>query len=142
MAWNSSAFSRVPVIAEHNSGVADMSERPSRRNTRTPGISAAVSERIDQAQRDRASELDLSGQGLTALPEALGRLTQLQSLNLADNQLTALPEFIRHLRALEALFLHGNEALVHFHRSLCALRSPMVCLDDETTCRCPNLDRG
>jgi AI-2E family transporter len=32
-------------------------------------------------------------------------------------------------------------SLVHFHRSICAMRPPMVCLDYETTSLCPTLDR-
>ena len=48
--------------------------------------------RIATALTEGASVLDLSGLGLTALPEALGKLTQLQRLDVSDNQLTALPE--------------------------------------------------
>lgn len=88
-----------------------MSERPARRNMWTQRTSGAVSNRIDQAHRDQVSQLDLSDQGLTALPEAMSQLTQLQSLDLDDNQLTVLPEAIRHLSALTELYLHGNEAL-------------------------------
>jgi internalin A len=134
MVWNGSAFSRVQVIAEHDSGVADMRERPASRNNQTPRTSAAVSERIDQAQRDRASQLDLSAQGLTALPEAIGQLTrlprldlsrnpltviadaigqltQLQELNLSLNQLRALPEAIGQLTRLQKLVLASNELI-------------------------------
>lgn len=56
-------------------------------------------EKIEQARRTGATELDLSvawddkkSPKLTELPESLGHLTQLQSLNLSRMQLTALPE--------------------------------------------------
>jgi hypothetical protein len=35
-----------------------------------------------------------------------------------------------------------TRSLVHFHRGLCAMGSPMVCLDHATTSLGPNLDRG
>lgn len=53
--------------------------------------------KIDQAQRDGATELSLVGMRLTQLPESLGQLTQLQSLVLSYNQLTALPESLGQL---------------------------------------------
>ena len=37
------------------------------------------------------TELDLSGNQLTAVPESLGNLTALTELDLSGNQLTALP---------------------------------------------------
>ena len=78
--------------------------------------------------------LDLGGLGLTAVPESLGHLTQLEKLGLYDNrlmtlpislaqldkleslwlqnnQLTALPESLRALTGLRELFLHDNDAL-------------------------------
>ena len=57
------------------------------------------------------ADADLPGNQLTALPESLGQLTQLQSLYLSDNQLTALPESLGRCQRLKGLFLHGNEAL-------------------------------
>jgi hypothetical protein len=41
----------------------------------------------------------------------LEQLTQLQELDLTGNQLTALPEALRHLKSLKALYLHENTAL-------------------------------
>ena len=76
-----------------------MRERPDRRITL---------DRIDKAQRDRAFILNLSGQGLTALPEAIGQLTQLLVLDLSRNQLTALPEAIGQLTQLQWLDLNDN----------------------------------
>lgn len=46
---------------------------------------------------------------LTALPESLGQLTQLKSLNLVGNQLTALPESLGQLTQLKSLELAGNQ---------------------------------
>jgi Leucine-rich repeat (LRR) protein len=45
---------------------------------------------------------------MTALPEWLGQLTQLQSLNLSRNELTTLPESFRELKILDRLDLYGN----------------------------------
>jgi internalin A len=66
---------------------------------------------IEQARKSGATELNLSGRGLTTLPESIGQLTQLQGLDLNGNQLTALPEAMRNLTSLSALYLHGNDAL-------------------------------
>lgn len=53
--------------------------------------------------------LDLSYNQLTVLPEAIGQLTQLQSLDLSYNQLTALPEAIGQLTQLQSLHLSHNQ---------------------------------
>jgi Leucine-rich repeat (LRR) protein/GTPase SAR1 family protein len=54
-------------------------------------------------------ELDLSHNQLTAVPEAIAALTQLQTLDLSYNQLTAVPEAIADLTQLQVLDLSGNE---------------------------------
>ena len=65
--------------------------------------------KIEEARWSRATELDLSGRWgsdspkLTELPEALGQLTQLQSLSLSNNQLTTLPEWLGQLTQLQSL---------------------------------------
>ncbi|MBG1240519.1 leucine-rich repeat domain-containing protein, partial [Nostoc sp. NZL] len=46
---------------------------------------------IKQAARDKVTELDFSGQGLTTLPPEFGQLTNLQTLDLYSNQLSSLP---------------------------------------------------
>ncbi len=46
---------------------------------------------------------------LTALPEAIGNLAQLQSLNVSYNQLTALPEAIGNLTQLQSLYVSDNQ---------------------------------
>ena len=53
---------------------------------------------------------------LSTLPEAIGRLSQLQALKLSDNRLSALPEAVQRLERLEELFLHGNPALAEQQR--------------------------
>ncbi|MAG37489.1 MAG: hypothetical protein CL878_14735 [Dehalococcoidia bacterium] len=55
------------------------------------------------------TELDLSHEGLTELPEWVGQLTQLRSLYLNDNQLTSLPEGLGQLTELRSLFLYNNQ---------------------------------
>jgi Leucine-rich repeat (LRR) protein len=46
--------------------------------------------------------------GLTALPDEIGRLTQLESLNLIENRLTALPPALGKLTALKYLYACYN----------------------------------
>lgn len=65
--------------------------------------------RIAQAKRTGVSDLDLSGNQLTALPESLGQLTALRTLSLDSNQLTALPEGLGQLTALRELWLSSNK---------------------------------
>jgi internalin A len=69
-------------------------------------------EKIEEARRSRAKELDLNRMGLTELPESLGQLMQLQSLNLSGNHLTALPEWLGELAQLESLNLSHNRLTV------------------------------
>ncbi|MCL4202324.1 MAG: leucine-rich repeat domain-containing protein [Pirellulaceae bacterium] len=64
---------------------------------------------IEAALRSGAKALDLSGMGLTELPEWLGQLTQLQSLDLSENRLTALPEWLGQLTQLKSLDLSNNQ---------------------------------
>ena len=73
-------------------------------------------QKIEQARRDGATELDLScrynakdSEKLTELPESLGQLTQLQTLDLSRNQLTALPESLGQLTQLQTLSLSDNQ---------------------------------
>jgi hypothetical protein len=88
--------------------------------------------RIEQARREGATTLNLSGMGLTEVPEAITSLTQLTWLNLSDNQrinsidaiasllqltklnlknnqLTSIPEEIASLTQLTKLNLHNNQ---------------------------------
>ena len=63
---------------------------------------------IEETRLSGAVGLDLSKLGLTALPESLGQLTQLQVLALDSNQLTALPECLGQLTQLRTLYLDRN----------------------------------
>ena len=64
---------------------------------------------IEKAEKDGATELDLSDQGLEKLPPEIGRLTQLTSLNLDNNQLRELPESLTRLTQLTSLDLGENQ---------------------------------
>ncbi|HST52411.1 MAG TPA: COR domain-containing protein [Pyrinomonadaceae bacterium] len=65
--------------------------------------------RIQEARRNHATSLDLSGMNLTELPESITQLSQLQMLSLDDNQLTTLPESITRLSRLQRLSLDNNQ---------------------------------
>ena len=74
-------------------------------------------QKIAQAERDGATELDLSGMELTELPAEIGKLTQLTKLNLgirfgetgiSYNKLTSLPAEIGQLTNLLVLNLDTN----------------------------------
>jgi len=54
------------------------------------------------------TSLVLTGNGLSALPESVGRLTRLRSLECAGNKLTKLPASIGDLSELSVLDVSGN----------------------------------
>jgi Leucine-rich repeat (LRR) protein len=66
-------------------------------------------QKIQQALKSGATELDLHGMELTELPESIGQLTQLTSLNLSSNQLTTLPDSLGQLTQLTSLNLSSNK---------------------------------
>ncbi|MHC5825101.1 MAG: leucine-rich repeat domain-containing protein, partial [Nostoc sp.] len=63
---------------------------------------------IEQAARDKVTELNLSGEDLTTLPPEIVQLTNLQTLNLSSNQLSSLPPEIVQLTNLQSLNLSIN----------------------------------
>jgi len=66
-------------------------------------------QRIQKALKSGATKLDLSSFGLTALPDSIAALTQLQVLSIGGNKLTGLPEFIAALTNLQTLDAWGNQ---------------------------------
>ena len=64
---------------------------------------------IEQAASEGVTELDLSGNNLTALPPEIGQLTSLRSLNLNGNQLSSLPAEIGQLTQLQSFNLNFNQ---------------------------------
>jgi len=65
--------------------------------------------RIEEAKRNKRVSLDLSGLGLTAIPDSLARLANLQQLSLDNNQLTTIPDSLAQLANLLILYLHNNQ---------------------------------
>jgi internalin A len=66
---------------------------------------------IAQAARKGWTKLDLSGKGITELPNEIGQLANLQKLDLSHNQLTLLPESIGQLTNLQKLDLKANRLI-------------------------------
>jgi internalin A len=64
---------------------------------------------IEQAAREGAAELNLSGKNLKVLPPEIGQLTNLSELYLNENQLTTLPTEIGQLTNLIVLDLECNQ---------------------------------
>jgi hypothetical protein len=75
-------------------------------------MDADVANRIDEALRTGAREIDLSYCGLKSLPESLEKLTGLTTLKLSGNHLAVLPEFLGNLTALTSLDLSYNQLTV------------------------------
>ena len=65
--------------------------------------------RVADVMQAHGSSLDLTGLGLTAVPDSIGQLTALTTLDLHDNQLTEIPDSIGQLTALTTLNLHDNQ---------------------------------
>jgi len=65
--------------------------------------------RIEHTRRYNSLTLVLSGLQLTAIPESVAQLTNLQELNLHDNLLTAVPQWLDQLGSLKKLTLYANQ---------------------------------
>nr|MDZ8282883.1 COR domain-containing protein [Nostoc sp. ChiSLP01] len=63
---------------------------------------------IEQAAKEKVTELDLSDNQLSSVPREIGQLTKLQMLNLCNNQLSSLPPEIALLSNLTQLNLGDN----------------------------------
>ncbi len=66
---------------------------------------------IEQAVKEKSTELDLSRNQLTSLPPETGKLANLTQLDLSRNQLTSLPPEIGKLANLTGLGLNENQLL-------------------------------
>lgn len=64
---------------------------------------------IDEVVQDGGSQLDLSGCGLTAVPERVFELIFLTHLSLRGNKLTEIPEQIGRLNKLVQLSIANNQ---------------------------------
>jgi|GEM_PF-2446810 len=69
---------------------------------------AIAAERILAVKNGQLHKLDLSGLGLTKLPNLIGTLFSLEWLDLSGNKLTTLPTTIENLLTLEFLFVLQN----------------------------------
>lgn len=65
--------------------------------------------RIAEAKRSKTTALDLSSIRLTAIPDSLAQLSQLQELDLSGNQITVIPNSLAQLSQLQTLLLHDNQ---------------------------------
>jgi internalin A len=65
--------------------------------------------RIEHARRTKSTRLDLSKLSLTALPETLSQLVDLEILYLNNNQITTIPDSVAQLTKLLSLDLRGNQ---------------------------------
>jgi internalin A len=66
-------------------------------------------ERIEQVDREKSEELDLTSKALGSLPDQLWQLRSLKRLRLGDNRLREIPDEIAELSNLEWLDLYDNE---------------------------------
>ena len=76
---------------------------------------------IEEAKANGATELDLSGNGLTELPAELFHLENLTKLHLGRNQLASIPSVVSQLRNLTALHLNLNQ-LTTLPAEICQLK--------------------
>src|ERR1017187_4948212 len=65
--------------------------------------------RMEEAKRTNAPELDLSGLGLTVVPDSVAQLASLKALSLANNQVRYIPDSLARLTNLQVLHLTNNQ---------------------------------
>ena len=65
--------------------------------------------RIEASILRHETSLDLSGLGITRLPDSLREPRQLKQLDLSRNNLTWLPDWISNLPQLQHLYVNGND---------------------------------
>jgi internalin A len=78
----------------------------------TPTPYEIALQRIEEAHKSGATDLNLSGLGLIELPPEIGYLSDLRYLYLHDNQLTSLPSEIGQLSNLRSLDVSFNQLTV------------------------------
>jgi Leucine-rich repeat (LRR) protein len=66
-------------------------------------------ERIEEAKRSNAPNLELDALKLTALPESFGQLVTPEYLDLSGNQFTAMPEPLKQFAKLTIINLRDNQ---------------------------------
>ena len=97
-------------MSERGSGLLARMSRAVRRGRQAPGGTSdgtdEATRRITKARARGHTELDLSGLGLSVLPEAIGQLSQLQGLYLHDNSALGLPAEL--LGPALGTVVHGN----------------------------------
>ncbi|MEQ9623860.1 hypothetical protein [Coleofasciculus chthonoplastes] len=81
---------------------------------------AELLEIIDKAAREGVTRLDLSGKGITEIPDCIGQLTNLQQLILGENIIAEIPEYIGQLTNLQELNFRekSNNRDTGMHRSI------------------------
>ena len=86
-----------------------MSKKSSGRKNQSARVTSETIRRIEEARKNRATKLNLSGLGIIELDDSISQMSELQNLDLSDNQLTRLPESIGKLSKLQSLALHANQ---------------------------------
>jgi Leucine-rich repeat (LRR) protein len=66
-------------------------------------------ESLDWSALRNCTELNISGNDLTAIPEGICLLPKLQVLVANDNQLKTLPDFLSKLKDLRMIVLRNNK---------------------------------
>lgn len=67
---------------------------------------------IEKVKDKSATELDLAGWGLTAIPPEIAQLTKLERLNLYNNKLTTFPPELNQLMNLTHLWFSNNQLTI------------------------------